>query len=105
MKIIVLILMSLFATSALFAEEDPSQNSTQPSSEAIQQENNTNMADYPMLKVTPEQHNKVYRISQKKQCFYVQFISYSYAKAPVVQQFVCKLVSSGLFDFSTSVSC
>ena len=23
----------------------------------------------------------------------------------VVQQFVCKLVSSGLFDFSTSVSC
>jgi hypothetical protein len=23
----------------------------------------------------------------------------------VVQQFVCKLVASGLFDFSTSVSC
>ncbi len=33
------------------------------------------------------------------------FTIQTWRQTGVVQQFVCKLVSSGLFDFSTSVSC
>jgi 23S rRNA (cytidine1920-2'-O)/16S rRNA (cytidine1409-2'-O)-methyltransferase len=32
-------------------------------------------------------------------------LAWSLRQDPVVQQFVCKLVALGLFDFSTSVSC